>query len=94
MAYGLRDEPTNPRQRREHPLSPHWASAHCKRCGQWSQQAVSRAKDEGRLAINSIMYAQVSTGFDTIEDLDAAVPASDFEREPLPYEAGFVASRV
>ncbi|MGA8427658.1 MAG: DNA-binding protein, partial [Candidatus Dormiibacterota bacterium] len=62
--------------------------------GQWSQQAVSRARDEGRLAINSIMYAQVSTGFDTIEDLDAAVAASDFEREPLPYEAGFVASRV
>ena len=60
----------------------------------WSQQAVARARDEGRLAINPIVYAEVSTGFDTIEDLDAAVPASDFVREPLPYQAGFVAGKV
>jgi hypothetical protein len=61
---------------------------------EWSQQAVARARDEGRLAINPIVYAEVSTGFDTIEDLDDAVPVSDFEREPLPYEAGFVAGKV
>jgi predicted nucleic acid-binding protein len=61
---------------------------------EWSQQAVARARDEGRLAINQIVYAEVSTGFDTIEDLDDAVPVSDFEREPLPYEAGFVAGKV
>jgi predicted nucleic acid-binding protein len=65
---------------------PEWA--------EWSQQAVARARDEGRLAINPIVYAEVSTGFDTIEDLDDAVPVSDFEREPLPYEAGFVAGKV
>jgi predicted nucleic acid-binding protein len=65
---------------------PKWA--------EWSQQAVARARDEGRLAINPIVYAEVSTGFDTIEDLDDAVPASDFERQPLPYEAGFVAGKV
>jgi hypothetical protein len=65
---------------------PEWA--------EWSQQAVARARDEGRLAINPIVYAEVSTGFDTIEDLDDAVPVSDFERVPLPYEAGFVAGKV
>ena len=65
---------------------PEWA--------EWSRQAVARARDEGRLAINPIVYAEVSTGFETIEDLDDAVPVSDFEREPLPYEAGFVAGKV
>ncbi|MGA7173008.1 MAG: type II toxin-antitoxin system VapC family toxin [Candidatus Dormiibacterota bacterium] len=65
---------------------PDWA--------EWSEQALARARDVGRLAINQIVYAEVSTGFDTIEDLDDAVPVSDFEREPLPYEAGFVAGKV
>lgn len=65
---------------------PEWA--------EWSQQALARARDAGRLAINPIVYAEVSTGFDTIEDLDDAVPVIDFEREPLPYEAGFLAGKV
>ncbi|MGH9106518.1 MAG: type II toxin-antitoxin system VapC family toxin [Acidimicrobiales bacterium] len=62
--------------------------------GQWSREAIARAGDEGRLVINPIIYAEISTGFDMIEDLDDAVPADDFEREPLPYEAGFLAGKV
>ncbi len=44
--------------------------------------------------INPIVYAEASTGFDRIEDLDDAVPVGDFEREALPYEAGFVAGKA
>ena len=62
--------------------------------GQWSREALARAGDQGRLVINPIIYAEISTGFDTIEDLDDAVPADDFEREPLPYEAGFLAGKA
>lgn len=62
--------------------------------GQWSEEALARAGDEGRLVINPIIYAEISTGFDEIEDLDDAVPAGDFEREPLPYEAGFLAGKA
>jgi len=36
----------------------------------------------------------VSTGFDAIEDLDDAVPVVDFDREPLPYSAGFLAGKA
>jgi len=36
----------------------------------------------------------VSTGFDRIEDLDDALPAGEFDREALPYEAGFVAGKA
>ncbi len=61
---------------------------------QWSGDALARARDDGRLVINPIVYAEVSTGFDRIEDLDDAVPAADFEREPLPYQAGFVAGKA
>ncbi len=55
---------------------------------------MAQARDDGRLVINPIAYAEVSTGFTRIEDLDETIPASDFEREPLPYQAGFVAGKA
>jgi predicted nucleic acid-binding protein len=67
-------------------LDPAWAG--------WSGDALTQARDDGRLVINPIVYAEVSTGFDRIEDLDDALPTGDFEREPLPYEAGFVAGKA
>jgi predicted nucleic acid-binding protein len=60
----------------------------------WSSGALASARDDGDLVINPIVYAEVSAGFDKIEDLDEAVPASDFEREQLPYEAGFLAGKA
>ena len=54
--------------------------------GDWSADALAQARDDGRLVINPIVYAEVSTGFERIEDLDETIPASDFEREPLPYQ--------
>jgi len=60
----------------------------------WSEDALARARDDGVLVINPIVYAEVSTGFDRIEDLDDAVPVDDFQREALPYEAGFVAAKA
>lgn len=60
----------------------------------WSESALAPARDDGRLAVNPIVYAEVSTGFDRIEDLDESVPVVDFEREALPYEAGFLAGKA
>jgi predicted nucleic acid-binding protein len=61
---------------------------------EWSAQRIAEARDTGRLAINPIVYAEVSTGFDAIEDLDDALPTGDFEREPLPFDAGFLAAKA
>lgn len=60
----------------------------------WSDRAVARARDLGRVVINPIIYAEVSVGFDSIEALDEAMPPEDFEREELPYEAGFLAGKA
>ena len=57
----------------------------------WSESHLVDALDAGRLVINPLVYAEVSTSFDRIEDLDDALPTRDFEREALPYEAGFLA---
>jgi predicted nucleic acid-binding protein len=61
---------------------------------EWSAEALAKARDEGSLVINPIVYAEVSTGFDRVEDLDDAVPPNDFQREQLPYEAGFLAGKA
>lgn len=60
----------------------------------WSANALSVLLDQGRLVISPIVYAEVSAGFDRIEDLDEAIPKEFFGREPLPYEAGFLAGKA
>jgi predicted nucleic acid-binding protein len=61
---------------------------------QWSADALAKAADEGPLAINPIIYAEVSIGFPRIEEFDEALPPEVFLRTPLPYEAGFLAGRA
>ena len=65
---------------------PGWAS--------WSSAALARAFDQGPMVINPIVYAEVSVGFDRIEELEDSLPEAAFVREPLPYPAGFVAGKA
>ncbi len=59
----------------------------------WSSATLMRCAELGTVAINPIIYAELAVGFARIEDLDAALPASDWQRLPLPWAAGFVAGR-
>jgi predicted nucleic acid-binding protein len=60
----------------------------------WSERALAEAANEGRLAINPLIYAEVSVGFAAVEELDDAVPPEVFIRAELPYEAGFLAGKA
>lgn len=60
----------------------------------WSERALTEAANSSLLAINPIIYAEVSVSFATIEDLDDALPPETFTRVPLPYEAGFLAGKA
>jgi predicted nucleic acid-binding protein len=60
----------------------------------WSADALASAANEGPLVINAIIYAEVSIGFSTIEELDDALPPDVYEREQLPFEAGFLAGKA
>lgn len=62
--------------------------------GAWSAQALSRAADESRLAINPLIFAEISIGFATVEELERLLPAEEFERLELPYEAAFLAGKA
>jgi predicted nucleic acid-binding protein len=59
----------------------------------WSAEAIDRAADRCRLVINPVIYAEVSIRFSRIEDLDAALPRTMFDREEVPYEAAFLAGK-
>ena len=43
--------------------------------------------------MNPLIYAEVSIGFERIEDLDEALDPSIFQRRPLPWEAAFLAGK-
>lgn len=58
----------------------------------WSSEALTRCADEAYLAIN-IIYAEVSIGFERIEELEETLVPVFFRRLPLPYEAGFLAGK-
>lgn len=61
--------------------------------GEWSEQALARTGDRAVLVINPLIYAEVSVGFDRIEDLEAALPREIFRRDALPYNAAFLAGK-
>jgi predicted nucleic acid-binding protein len=60
----------------------------------WSGTMLAREAERNALVINPLIYAEVSLGFDRIEDLDEALPSEYFAREALPWEAGFLAARA
>jgi predicted nucleic acid-binding protein len=59
----------------------------------WSENTLASLANEAVLVINPIIYAEVSADFDQIEDADRAMPPEIFRREPVPYEAGFLAGK-
>ncbi len=60
----------------------------------WSTEALATAAESGPLAINPIIYTEVSVRFSRVEDLDEALPPIDFRRLALPWDAGFLAGKA
>ena len=59
----------------------------------WFSSQIEKLAESHTLVINPIIYSEVSIGFDRIEDLDQALPADFFRRDPLPWDAGFLAGK-
>ena len=60
----------------------------------WSADALRGQADQSVLVINPIIYGEVSVRFARIEDLDEALPADVFRRDPLPWGAAFLAGKA
>ena len=64
---------------------PHW--------GEWSAAMLARYAEGGMLVINPIIYAEISIGFERVEELDEVLGEDSFLRHPLPWEAAFLAGK-
>lgn len=60
----------------------------------WSDAMLTRAANRGPLVINPIVFAEVSAGFASLDDVEAALPPSYVRREALPWEAAFLVGRA
>jgi predicted nucleic acid-binding protein len=59
----------------------------------WSSESLAAAADQATLAINPLIYSEVSLRFASIEQLEEALPREFFERLSLPWEAAFLAGK-
>ena len=59
----------------------------------WSSSALLEADVQGAIAINPIIYSEVSIRFEGLEELEVALAFLPFERLDLPWEAGFLAGK-
>ena len=60
----------------------------------WSSSMIDSLAGEARLVINPLIYAEVSSRFNRIEELDEALPEFLYRREALPFEAAFLAGKA
>ena len=61
---------------------------------EWSSEQLEALAERHTLAINPIIYAEISIGFHKVETLESALPQGYFARLPLPWEAAFLAGKA
>lgn len=64
---------------------PQWAD--------WSADQLERGLKQG-LAINAVIYAELSVGFQHESDLEGALALADLKRLAVPYSAAFLAGQA
>jgi len=62
--------------------------------GDWSESKLEEYSDQTSLYINSIIYSEISIGFELIEDLESAISKAGFHMLEIPKEALFLAGKV
>jgi len=62
--------------------------------GDWSQDQLEQAALKGSLVINDVIYAEVSTRYETIEAVESMLRDLRIDVVPIPREALFVAGKA
>ena len=62
--------------------------------GPASKACLARCAGAGVLVINPVIYAEVGAVIETIEELDELLPRTLFRRDPLPWEAAYLAGQA
>ena len=66
--------------------NPQWAD--------WSQNQLEAAAVKEKLAINAVVYAELSIGFLRIEEVEAVLAGTRITIEVIPREASFLAGKA
>jgi predicted nucleic acid-binding protein len=61
---------------------------------EWSQQQLTTAATVDELAINDLVYAELSVGYAGVDELDRAIQRVGITLAPIPRAALFIAGRV
>lgn len=79
-----------PRRQQRAPRRPHgdpeWSA--------WSEEALTECAESSTLAINPLLYAEVSIRFERIEELEEALPAADMVRRAPSHRKMQIRSRA
>lgn len=65
---------------------PQWA--------EWSLAQLERLGSEAALVINPLILAELSPRFERASELEAALASLPLKREPLPWDAAFLAGQA
>lgn len=65
---------------------PQWAD--------WSQRQLETAALKDQLAVNAVVYAELSIGFRRIEEVEAVLTKTQIVVEEIPREALFLAGKA
>lgn len=60
---------------------------------EWSSKQLEALANKETLYINPIIYSEISICFQTIEELENALPYGYIHRDNIPYEASFLAGK-
>jgi predicted nucleic acid-binding protein len=60
----------------------------------WSESKLEEYSVQTSLYINSIIYSEISIGFELIEDLESAISRAGLQLLEIPKEALFLAGKV
>ena len=61
---------------------------------EWSLEQLENASVVDRLAINDVIYAELSTAFARVEELEDVLEQTGLYVEPMPREALFLAAKA
>lgn len=60
----------------------------------WSEEQLTAAAEQGEVAINQVIYAEVAVGFASREQLERALQGAGLVRIGLPWAAAWLVARA
>ena len=61
---------------------------------EWSDAMLTECRRRGQLVINPIVFAEIAVGFESIDDVNDVLQEDYLRREPLPWEAAYLAGQA